>query len=84
MTLEFMKPAAMLFMLGTNLYGCGTHQNGSSDLQQHLNISQTTQSVADTRDVYNKMRDVYDSVDGIGQMDADQLFSILAMKPSER
>ena len=66
------------------LSSCGTKNQSSSDLDQLIDISVTTQSTADTRGVYAALKDIYESTDAKGTIPADQLFSILAMKSSER
>lgn len=74
---------ATLFVF-VGLSACGSQDQSSSNLQQLIDISVTTQSTSDTRGVYTALRDIYDSTDGIGSIPADQLFSILAMKSTER
>jgi hypothetical protein len=74
---------ATLFVL-SGLTSCGSSDQSSSKTQQLIDISVTTQSTADTRGVYTALRNIYDSTDAKGAIPADQLFSILAMKSSER
>ena len=66
------------------LAACGSTDQKTSNLAQLIDISVTAQSTADTRSVYAALRDIYDSADAKGTIPADQLFSILAMKNSER
>jgi hypothetical protein len=66
------------------LAACGSSDQKGSQVAQLIDISVTTQSVADTRSVYAALRTIYDSTNAKGTIPADQLFSILAMKSSER
>jgi len=73
-----------VFFVFLGLTACGSSDQSVSDLQQHIHISQTAQSTADTRVVFATLKDVSESNEGKGQIAADQLFSILAMKRTER
>lgn len=85
MFVRFTVLARFAIVLATlGLSSCGTNDQSSSGLEQLIDISVTTQSTADTRGVYAALKDIYESTDAKGSIPADQLFSILAMKSSER